>query len=177
MSRIDILRTRIRVLLWLFIAGLFVSGATAIPLQTEVHQLAAWFVDPRQATLMSDWLLKVEHALDDVSANHPFLFYGTDWLAFGHFIIALVFVGAVRDPIRNKWLFTFGLISCAHVVPYAFVFGAVRGIPFFWRAIDCSFGVVGAIPLLLCRKWVAEIEGCFTAPAVDLQSYSAPTKW
>lgn len=107
---------------------------------------------------MAQWLFKVDRALIDVGANHPFLFYGTDWLAFGHFMIALVFVGALRDPVRNKWLFTFGLIACALVIPYAFVFGAVRGIPIFWRLIDCSFGVFGAIPLWLCLKHVREIE-------------------
>ena len=26
------------------------------------------------------------------------------------------------------------------------IFGAVRDIPFWWRLIDCSFGVFGAIP-------------------------------
>lgn len=113
---------------------------------------------------MSQWLLNVDRALGDVAATHPFLFYGTDWLAFGHFIIALVFVGALLDPIRNKWLFTFGLIACALVVPYAFVFGAVRGIPIFWRVIDCSFGVIGAIPLLLCRRYVNELELASSGP-------------
>ena len=51
------------------------------------------------------------------------LFYSTDWLAFGHFVIAIAFVGALRDPVRNRWLFDFGLIACVLVVPYAVVFG------------------------------------------------------
>ena len=104
---------------------------TAIPLQTEVHELARHFQDT-PTSLVTQWLTKVDLALTDV-AQRRFLFYGTDWLAFGHFIIALVFVGALIDPVRNKWLFTFGLIACALVVPYAFLFGAVRGIPIFWR--------------------------------------------
>lgn len=84
--------------------------------------------------------------------------YGTDWLAFGHFAIAVVFIGVLRDPVRNVWILTFGMIACVLVVPYAFVFGAVRGIPIYWRLIDCSFGVFGFIPLWLCRKWVKELE-------------------
>ncbi|MFO1513591.1 MAG: hypothetical protein U1F83_11850 [Verrucomicrobiota bacterium] len=44
------------------------------------------------------------------------------------------------------------------VLPFALVFGAVRGIPFWWRLIDCSFGVLGFIPLCVCRQWVKEIE-------------------
>jgi len=55
-------------------------------------------------------------------------------------------------------LFDFGLIACAMVIPWAFVFGAVRGIPIWWRLIDCSFGVFGAVPLWWCRKWVRELE-------------------
>jgi hypothetical protein len=153
----DILRSRIRFWVWLFIVGLVISGVTAIPLQTEVHELARHFQNA-PSSLVSQWLTKVNRALTDVAQKHEFLFYGTDWLAFGHFIIALVFVGALIDPVRNKWLFTFGLIACALVIPYAFVFGAIRGIPIFWRLIDCSFGVIGAIPLWLCRKYVRELE-------------------
>jgi len=90
--------------------------------------------------------------------EHPFLFYATDWLAFGHFVIAIVFIGALRDPVRNRWLFDFGLIACVLVIPYALVFGGLRGIPIWWRLIDCSFGVFGFIPLWFCRKWTDELE-------------------
>ena len=155
--RATTLHKRIRIWVWLFIIGLVISGMTAIPLQTEVHHLASHFGET-QSSVMSQWLKKVDAALTDVASNHEFLFYGTDWLAFGHFMIALVFVGALRDPVRNKWLFTFGLIACALVVPYAFIFGMIRGIPMFWRLIDCSFGVIGAIPLWLCSKYVKELE-------------------
>ena len=71
---------------------------------------------------------------------------------------AIVFIGVLRDPVRNKWLFDFGLIACALVIPWAFVFGAIREIPVWWRLIDCSFGVFGAVPLWWCRKWVTELE-------------------
>jgi hypothetical protein len=66
-------------------------------------------------------------------------------------------VGALRDPVRNCWLFDFGLIACVAVIPFALVFGAVRGIPFWWRLIDCSFGVFGSVPLWFCRKWVRQL--------------------
>jgi hypothetical protein len=83
---------------------------------------------------------------------------GTDWLAFGHFVIAVAFVGALLEPVRNRWLFSFGIIACALVVPYALVFGAIRGIPVWWRFVDCSFGVFGIVPLWLCRRWAVELE-------------------
>ncbi len=59
---------------------------------------------------------------------------------------------------RIRWLFTFGLIACAMVIPYALILGTIRGIPTWWRFIDCAFGVLGAIPLWLCCKWVDELE-------------------
>jgi len=84
--------------------------------------------------------------------------YGTDWLAFGHFAIAVIYIGAWREPVRNRWLFDAGLILCALVVLYALAFGQVRGIRLGWRLIDCSFGVFGAVPLWLGRKWVREMD-------------------
>ncbi|HTX20579.1 MAG TPA: hypothetical protein VMD27_01790 [Candidatus Aquilonibacter sp.] len=152
MNRERILRRRIRLLIWLFIAGLFLSGATAIPLPQELNLLVNRFgFDGR-------WLSRVRDALTQTQAQNPFLFYGTDWLAFGHFVIAIVFVGALCDPVRNRWLFDFGLIACTLVIPYALIFGGVRGIPVWWRLIDCSFGIFGFIPLWFCRKWAKELE-------------------
>lgn len=166
MSREQTMRRRIKLLTWLFIIGLVLSGATAIPLTSELDRLvnltgARQLVETPGSTNAPDWavwLVKVQSTLQETSDKSPILFYGTDWLAFGHFVIALVFVGALRDPVRNRWLFDFGLIACALVIPYALVFGGLRGIPFWWRLIDCSFGVFGFIPLWFCRKWTIELE-------------------
>ena len=160
------LHPRLRVMTLLFIAGLVISGTTAIPLEVEVDQFVAF---TNAETLASSaaapgwalWLVKVQSALRQVGAQHPFLFYGTDWLAFGRFAIAIAFIGTLRDPVRNRWLYTFGLIACAMVVPYALLFGALRGIPIWWRLVDCSFGVLGFIPLWFCRKWAIELETGF----------------
>lgn len=163
MNREQILRRRIKWLTWFFIFGLVLSGATAIPLKWELELLVNWFglTGQTSATATNElgrWLLAAAEALQEVSAKHPLLFYGTDWLAFGHFVIALAFVGALRDPVRNRWLFDFGLIACAAVIPFALVFGTVRGIPLWWQLIDCSFGVFGFVPLWFCRTWAREIE-------------------
>jgi hypothetical protein len=165
MQRERTLQRRLKTLVVLFIAGLVLSGATAIPLESEIDVIARLSGAQqsaesrvREAQAWTVWLAKVQSAIHDVSAAHPFLFYGTDWLAFGHFAIAIAFFGAWRDPVRNRWLFDFGLIACALVIPYALVFGAVRGIPIWWRLIDCSFGVVGSIPLWFCRRWSRELE-------------------
>ena len=163
MNRESQLRRRIRWLTWFFIVGLVMSGVTAIPLVTELNWLVKMFGADGQtsataSTELTRWLLHIRESLVATQSAHPQLFYGTDWLAFGHIVIAVAFVGVLRDPVRNKWLFDFGLIACAMVIPWAFVFGAVREIPVWWRLIDCSFGVFGAVPLWWCRKWVGELE-------------------
>ena len=158
MPRESILRRRIKLLTWLFILGLALSGATAIPLPGELNLLVNFIGADGKSSAWMQWLLRVQEALAQTQAQHPFLFYGTDWLAFGHFVIAIAFIGALRDPIRNRWLFDFGMIACALVIPCALVFGGLRGIPIWWRLIDCSFGVFGFIPLWFCRKWTGELE-------------------
>jgi len=157
MNREQFLLRHIRLLTWLFIAGLVLSGATAIPLLGELNLLVNFYGTNGEPSELAHWLLRVRDALAQTQAEHPFLFYGTDWLAFGHFVIAIAFLGVLRDPVRNRWLFDFGLIACALVIPYALVFGGVRGIPIWWRLIDCSFGVFGFIPLWFCRKWTNEL--------------------
>ncbi|MEO7717277.1 MAG: hypothetical protein ABIY70_13840 [Capsulimonas sp.] len=157
------LYARIRFVLSLFILGLVVSGATAIPLADELDMLTQWMglpaaADPRHYTGLDAWLLTVRAALHTVDARMPFLFYGTDWLAFGHFAIAIAFLGPWREPVRNVWVITFGMIVCVLVIPYALVFGPLRGIPFYWRLIDCAFGVAGFFPLLWCRLMIGQLE-------------------
>jgi hypothetical protein len=154
---------RIRAWTALFIVGLVLSGATALPLETELGWLGR-FSGAENAAVgtgtgsLQGWIHRVWTALRDTNQAHPFMAYGTDWLAFAHFVIAIAFVGAWHDPVRNRWLFDFGLIACALVIPFALIAGAVRGIPFYWRLIDCAFGVGGAIPLYYCRKLALEAE-------------------
>jgi NhaP-type Na+/H+ or K+/H+ antiporter len=50
------------------------------------------------------------------------------------------------------------MIGCVLVIPYALLFGAIRQIPWWWRLIDCSFGVRGIVPLAICYKLVKKSE-------------------
>ena len=104
------------------------------------------------------WILTVRDGLRDSYARHPWLAYGTDWLAFAHIVIAIFFIGPFIDPVRNVWVLKAGLIACVLVVPLALICGAIRQIPFGWRLIDCSFGVFGAIPLYYCLRLTRTLD-------------------
>lgn len=162
MQKPDPLR-RIRFWLAIFIVGLILSGLTAFPLQTELGWLVSLLHSTAlqaiaQSTGLLPWIERVSIALSSTNALYPFLAYGTDWLAFAHLVIAIAFAGPYIDPVRNKWVVTFGLIACAGVLPLALIAGHIRGIPLPWRLIDCSFGVFGAIPLLICRRSILALE-------------------
>jgi hypothetical protein len=157
------LRKRVIVCAWIIIIGLVLSGVTAIPLQTELDLVAKWLgaenSSPEQVSSgFTRWILIVRDALHATYAKYPFMGYGTDWLAFGHIAIAIAFAGTLRHPLRNAWIFTFGMIACVLVLPWALLFGELRGIPVYWRLIDCTFGVVGFIPNWLGHKWLREME-------------------
>jgi hypothetical protein len=162
---------RIRLGLALFMAGLLLSGITAFPLQSELRFLALSLhtsaIHPvAVSTRLLPWIEQVSHALAATNAQYPFLAYGTDWLAFAHLVIAMAFIGPYIDPIRNKWLITFGLVACAGVIPLALIAGSVRGIPLGWRLIDCSFGVFGSLPLLVCRHSIRILEHAMNEPSL-----------
>lgn len=156
-SEIHFLQRRVRILLTLFIVGLVLSGLTAVPIQTGVpllqrvagegSQVESWWPG------FAAWISHVDRGVAKVGREQPFLFYGTDWLALGHIAIATFFLGPLRDPVRNLWVIHAGMIACVLVIPWALVFGPIRGIPFFWRLIDCSFGVVGIVPLYLASRY------------------------
>ena len=144
-----------RLSLSLFLAGLILSGLTALPLLHELSFLCRWLGinNPAAYETISGfrgWIAFVFVGLQRTYTAFPFIGYGTDWLAFGHFVIALFFIGPFRDPIRNAWVLRYGLVACAAVIPLALICGHVRQIPLGWRLLDCSFGIVGAIPLLYC---------------------------
>jgi hypothetical protein len=143
-------------MLVIFITGLVMSGVTALPLTSELGVLTKlidncyWL----HASSFSMWIEKIHSALMETYSKYPFIAYGTDWLAFAHLVIAVVFIGPLQDPVKNVWVIQFGMIACVLVVPFALCMGAVREIPIGWRLIDCSFGVLGIIPLWLCHRQI-----------------------
>jgi hypothetical protein len=156
---------RIRVIIIVFIVFLVLSGITAFPIETELEILysnSAIFPD-----FIRNWLTDVYLAVKDTNAKYPFLSYGTDWLAFAHLVIAVAFIGPLKDPVKNIWIIEFGIIACLMVIPLALIAGPVRGIPFYWQLIDCSFGILGLIPLIWCYKLIKKLE---PRPSEDVRS-------
>ena len=155
---------RIRTLVALVVVGLVLSGLTAFALETELRWLTQVLgarpeSGPEVLSGLLRWLVTVRDALVSTGAQYPFMAYATDWLAFAHLVIAVAFLGVIRDPVRNAWIVDFGLISCAGVLALACLAGEVRGIPIGWRLVDSAFGVGGAIPLWLARRDIVELQG------------------
>ena len=150
------LQKEIRILIITFIVLLALSGITAFPLEWELSILNSYSeYYPEDVRI---WIARVYQALTDTYSKYPFMAYGTDWLAFAHIVIAVVFIGPLRDPVRNIWVIEFGMISCLMVFPLAFICGTIRQIPFYWQIIDCSFGVFGLIPLYICHQKIKLLE-------------------
>jgi hypothetical protein len=152
----------IRLVLGFFIVALILSGLTAFPLRWELGVLNSWFGEGTAvgsaAPGLAFWLSRVRDGLEATGRDYPFLAYGTDWVAFAHLIIAVAFIGPLRDPVKNVWVVEFGMIACVMVVPLALICGPIRGIPFFWQLIDCSFGVFGLIPLFIVRRMILKLN-------------------
>jgi len=150
------LKKRIRNWVITFIIGLALSGITAFPIETELAFLAHHSgIFP---AFLAKWIQTVYMAVKITNQNYPYLSYGTDWLAFGHLVIATVFIGPLKDPVKNIWVIQFGMIACIMVFPLAFIAGPIRGIPIYWRFIDCCFGIFGIMPLWFCYKRIKQLE-------------------
>ncbi|MBD81303.1 MAG: hypothetical protein CL840_20470 [Crocinitomicaceae bacterium] len=155
------LKVRIQLGILIFMGGLIVSGITAFPLETELS-IAIHVFPPY--TEFGKWIYQVYQALAHTNQQYPFMAYGTDWLAFAHLVIAVVFYGPLKDPIRNIWVIDFGLIACVMIFPLALIAGPIREIPFFHQLIDCAFGVIGGLVLLDVKRNIKRLES-FNTPS------------
>lgn len=153
-----------RFLIGFVIFGLLVSGLTAFPLLHEVNWITSIVMgadanlDPEVYQGWRFWLLTVREGLEVTYNQYPFIAYGTDWLAFGHVVIALFFILPFRDPLRYEGVLKVGVVACILVIPLALICGTIRGIPFYWRLIDCSFGILCIFPLVAAIQTIRKIE-------------------
>ncbi len=150
------LRKRIKVQIILFIIGIVLSGITAFPIETELA--IAYDNISAFPTYLQKWISDVYFAVKTTNETYPYLSYGTDWLAFAHIVIAVAFIGPLRNPVKNIWVIEFGMIASLMVFPLAFIAGPIRGIPFYWQLIDCSFGAIGFALLNYIYRHILQLE-------------------
>lgn len=157
------LLNRIRLLTVFYIVALLFWGITAFPLESELAIICNIMgisedAAPDTYSGLKYWIATVYEGLISTNRDFPFLAYGTDWLAFSHIVIAVAFIGLYFKPIRNIWIVYFGIIACIGVIPLALICGEIRGIPFYWRMIDCSFCLFGIIPLYVLRVYIKRLD-------------------
>lgn len=150
------LRKSIRYYILFFIFAIVLSGLTTFPLESELRLLHENVNS--LPSFLRDWITQVYFAIKDTNEKYYFLAYGYDWLGFAHLVIAICFIGPLKDPLKNIWVVQWGMIACLCVFPLALIAGAIRGVPMYWRLIDCSFGLVGFILLYLCYKKILKLE-------------------
>jgi hypothetical protein len=151
---------QIHVCVILFMLALIVSGVTAFPVYSELKFIISSDMFSNHPLLFA-WLNKVWIGVKTTQEKFPFLFYGYDWLAFAHLVIALLFIGVYKNPVRNKWIIYWAMITCVGIFALAFIAGSVRGIPLFHILIDCSFGAIGLIPLFIVKRKVLLLENIY----------------
>lgn len=127
-------------------AGLLVSGLTAFFIPDGVKLVANSSIVAIYPPLQQ-WLSFVEQGVMQTHHSYPFLWYGTDWMAFAHILFTILFYGLYKDPVRNLWLIRFGFIASLLIFPLAMIMGEIRHIPVIWRLADCMFGVIASLLL------------------------------
>jgi hypothetical protein len=153
---------QIRIAIFIVIFGLVISGVTAFPLLHELNLISKLLVgsatDSSAHNEFVQWILRVRDGLEETYQRHPFIAYGTDWLAFAHLMIAVFFVLPYRDPVRYSGVLWVGIFCSLMIFPLAFICGPIRGIPLWWSVIDCSFGVFCIIPLWFALRKIRLIS-------------------
>lgn len=165
---------KIRLYLSFFIAALILIGISTFPLESGItflnHCCGNESALSSYLPALSAWIGEVNTGIIETNRKYPFMAYGTDWLGFAHIVIGILFIGPFREPVKNIWVIEFGMIACILVIPFALVFGHFREIPLFSRMIDCSFGLIGLIPLYQVWKLTKNLDSKRTKTADTFSS-------
>jgi hypothetical protein len=139
--------------------GLLVSGITVWPALLEL-KMAVRIVwgEGEPADVLHRFVLQAIEGLESVEASYPFMLYAHDWLAFAHIVLAILFAGAIRDPVRNVWIVQCGLIACVLVPVLAGICIPLRGLPFGWFWIDFAFAPAAGLPLWIALRDIRRAE-------------------
>jgi len=146
--------------------GLLVSGVTIWPAVSELKLAVSLIWGHGEPTgVLHGFVLQIIEGFESVQADYPFMLYAYDWLAFAHIVLAILFAGAMRDPVRNVWIVQCGLMMCVLIPVLAGVSIPLRGIPFCWFWFDLSFAPMAGVPLWIALRDIraAEAESKNTA--------------
>ncbi|HSC40464.1 MAG TPA: hypothetical protein VLD19_21425, partial [Chitinophagaceae bacterium] len=117
---------RIRLLILFFIIALALSGITAFPVETELQSLLAR--RPQMPAPLAAFITQCYEGISMTNSRYPMLAYGYDWLAFAHLVIAMAFIGPLKDPVKNIWVIEWAMLACIAVIPLAMIAGPIRQI-------------------------------------------------
>jgi hypothetical protein len=150
------LRRKIKTAIIIIIIGLLLNGISAVPLQKELNILLS---NPDVLPgFLRNWWTYVHEGVSSTTTNYPFMRYGFDWLAFAHLLIAIVFIGPLKDPLKNEWIIIWGMIVSALSILMALCGERLRAIPFWWSCIDAAIAILSFIILWLCYKWIQQLK-------------------
>jgi hypothetical protein len=155
------LRRKIKTAIIIIIIGLLLNGISAVPLQSELNFLLS--KPDILPGFLRNWWMYVSQGVHETNNKYSFMRYGFDWLAFAHFLIAIAFIGPLKDPVKNEWIVKWGMIASALSVLMALGWERVRAIPFWWSCIDASIAIISFIILWFCNKWIQELKGIAVA--------------
>jgi hypothetical protein len=157
---------RAKLMLTIVVFGLLVSGVTVWPAVSEL-KLAVSIVwgDAEPSGVLHRFVLRAIEGLESVEAQYPFMLYAHDWLAFAHIVLAILFAGAIRDPVRNVWVVHCGLIMCALVPVLAGICIPIRGLPLRWFWIDFAFAPAAGVPLWIALRDIRRAEAALKPEA------------
>jgi len=150
---------RAKWMLGMVVFGLVVSGVTVWPALRELKWAVgiAWG-DSEPAGVLHAFVLRAIEGLESVEESYPLMLYAHDWLAFAHIALAILFAGAIKDPVRNVWVVQCGLIMCVLVPFLAGICIPIRGLPLRWFWIDFAFAPAAGVPLWIALRDIRRAE-------------------
>jgi hypothetical protein len=156
---------RARWMLGVVAMGLFLSGVTVWPAVSELKAAEHLVWGDQPTGQIGGFVDKALEGLQQTQNDYPFMLYAHDWLAFAHIVLAIMFAGAIRDPVRNKWTVQCGLVMCVLIPVLAGICIPLRGLPWPWFFIDTAFGVIAGALLLVALRDIVSLERAAAEPA------------
>jgi hypothetical protein len=153
---------RIRLYLIVFFFGILFGLHTVAFVEIETAYFARFL---GYGTFMEDilpsaasWIENLHHTITEVYKTYPVMAYCMDWLSYACLVFAWFTIGAIKNPVRNIWIIQVYMIACILAAMLPFIVGPFRGIPLFWRFIDCSFGIIGFLLLFSAYRLTKQLQ-------------------